>query len=131
MANQDQCNHARLWKSPWQRHVYCKRPRHVCVNRFSIHNILYIIFSEDKELVPKDQHGTSSVTVAYISFGVVFILLVVCFVVAFWCYRKYSRKRLERLPLIAAFCHSMSQPRARLKLKSPVKLEPTSLLKFF
>ena len=102
-----------------------------CFLRFSTHNISYIIFSENKELEATDQIGTSTVTIAYISFGVGFISIVMCFVFAFCFYRKSGRKRMERLHLIIEFYHNMGQTRARIELNVRTKHEPRSGLDIF
>ncbi|KAJ7393784.1 chromatin-modulating protein mrc1 [Desmophyllum pertusum] len=45
---------------------------------------------------PTQENAVSDIKIAYISFGVAFLLLLLCFVVVFWCYRKTHRKRIER-----------------------------------
>ena len=47
------------------------------------------------------ENAVSNINIAYISFGVAFLLLLLCFVVGFWCYRKSHRKRIERLYFIS------------------------------
>ena len=68
------------------------------------------IFSANKDDVPIQEvpskgNVISNLMIAYISFGVAFILLVLFFLAIFLSYKKSSRKRMERL---SVFVYSFS-----------------------
>ncbi|KAJ7377483.1 Tyrosine-protein kinase abl1 [Desmophyllum pertusum] len=46
--------------------------------------------------IPTEENAVSNIKIAYILFGAAFLLLLLCFVVVFWCYKKAHRKRIER-----------------------------------
>ena len=51
---------------------------------------------------PTKENGISSTKIAYVSFGIAFILLLLCFTVTFTRYKKAVRKRMERSAFIVA-----------------------------
>ena len=61
---------------------------------------------------PTQENAISNIKIAYISFAVAFVLLLLCFVVAFCSYKKSTRKRIERLHIIVAnsVSHEISEP---------------------
>ena len=67
-----------------------------------------LTFLANKEDVPAQEASTqdnviSDIKIAYISFGVAFVLLLLSFMVAFWIYKKSVRHRMERSALLVAY----------------------------
>ena len=94
------------------RYYYCNK--HIIQREFMLIYVFILIrlhiFSANKDDVPIQEvpskgNVISNLMIAYISFGVAFILLVLFFLAIFLSYKKSSRKRMERL---SVFVYSFS-----------------------
>ncbi|KAJ7393788.1 hypothetical protein OS493_003448, partial [Desmophyllum pertusum] len=116
MADIDRCYYASMQQTSQDGSSVTKRFQHGCTNKNYCNNTAKffnecITSSEackvrccignrcnevNKGEIPTKENAVSNIKIAYISFGVAFLLLLLCFVVVFWCYRKAHRKRIER-----------------------------------
>ncbi|XP_078355560.1 uncharacterized protein LOC144640230 [Oculina patagonica] len=76
----------------------CRTSSGACDMRCCSENLCNEANKEDAPTqdAPTQENVISNMKIAYISFGAAFILLLLCFVVAFWSYKKSNRKRMER-----------------------------------
>ncbi|KAL9985710.1 hypothetical protein ACROYT_G008146 [Oculina patagonica] len=90
-TNKNDCNNtAKLFDA-------CRTPSGKCEVRCCSENLCNEANKDEPtQDAPAQENVISNIEIAYISFGAAFILLLLCFIVAFWSYKKSNRKRMER-----------------------------------